>query len=312
MPHEDPPSVATGSAASTAGTYLLEWNPELWPWQKVQAEMHAAHKSGSEAIRWDVGGNRDPQLSDRVFLMRVRSQQGIVGAGRISKAPADALHWHPERAAKGQKYTFVEVIFQQLFEAPLITLAELRLSPFAGHNWVPRRSGRPIPEPFATALANRWAEVAVLPDDSGLVQDLDEIDKQENVDTTTKKALIDARKGQGKFRAAVLQAWDGSCSVTGSTIRAAIRASHIKPWRESSNAERLDPDNGLPLIANLDALFDAGFISFDSAGHLIVSSKVNTKERDIFGIGEKSLRKQPNAKMTEYLAHHRAKHGFNP
>jgi len=93
-------------------------------------------------------------------------------------------------------------------------------------------------------------------------------------------------------------------------IQPAIRASHIKPWRESSNAERLDPNNGLPLIASLDALFDAGLISFDSCGKLIVSLKVSTTERGIFGVAQTSLRKKPTAKMADYLAHHRAKHGF--
>src|SRR5262249_33101940 len=135
-----------------------------------------------------------------------------------------------------------------------------------------------------------------------LVQDLNDIKMEENLDPTTKKTLVDARLGQGQFRTKVLQSWENRCSVTGSMIHAAIRASHIKPWRESSNAERLDPDNGLPLIASLDALFDAGLISFDSSGKLIASSKVSATERDIFRIGEASLRKKPTAKMAQYLA----------
>src|SRR5207248_65853 len=147
-------------------------------------------------------------------------------------------------------------------------------------------------------------------DESVLVRDLAEIEQSPSVDSTTTKALIDARLGQGKFRGRVLQAWGNCCSVTGSALQAAIRASHIKPWRESSNAERLDPENGLPLVANLDALFDAGLISFESSGKLIVSSRVSAREREILGIVERSLRKKPTPKMAEYLAHHRLKHGF--
>jgi len=142
------------------------------------------------------------------------------------------------------------------------------------------------------------------------LQDLDEIEQQQGIDATTKKALVDARLGQGKFRSQVLQSWGNCCSVSGSTIEPAIKASHIKPWRESSNAERLDPNNGLPLIANLDALFDAGLISFDVLGKLLASAKLTTTEREIFGIVGKSLRKKPTAKMAAYLAYHRAKHGF--
>jgi len=150
----------------------------------------------------------------------------------------------------------------------------------------------------------------ILVSENVLVQDLNKIDQERNVDPTTKKALVDARLGQGKFRTKVLQSWGNCCAVTGSMIQSAIKASHIKAWRESNNAERLDPDNGLPLIASLDALFDAGLISFDSSGKLIASSHVNTTERDIFGIGARSLRKKPTGKMAEYLAHHHAKHGF--
>lgn len=151
---------------------------------------------------------------------------------------------------------------------------------------------------------------SVPPGENALVRDLEDIDQQANVDFTTKRTLVDARLGQGKFRDKVLQSWGGCCAVTGSTVEAAIRASHIKAWRESSNAERLDPNNGLPLIASLDALFDAGLISFGSSGKLMASSKMSTTERDIFGIGEAVLRKKPTGKMAEYLAHHRAKHGF--
>lgn len=43
------------------------------------------------------------------------------------------------------------------------------------------------------------------------------------------------------------------------------QASHAKPWRTSSDQERLDPHNGLPLIATLGVLFDRGLIGFADA-----------------------------------------------
>jgi hypothetical protein len=175
-----------------------------------------------------------------------------------------------------------------------------------------RFTGSPNDDLFGTGKKRSgiWELREVRPNESGLREDLNTIEQQQNLDPTTKKALVDARLGQGKFRSGVLQLWDNCCSVTGSMIQVAIRASHIKPWRVSSDAERLDPNNGLPLIASLDALFDAGLISFDSFGSLIVSSKMDTTERGIFGIGKTSLRKKLTAKTAKYLAHHRAKHGF--
>ena len=124
-------------------------------------------------------------------------------------------------------------------------------------------------------------------------------------DQTTKESLINARVGQGEFRGAVLALWGNRCSVTGAVTLDAIRASHIKPWRASTDAERLDPHNGLPLVASLDALFDAGLISFESSGKLLVSSVLNAAERHIFGIADKSLAKRPTPKTAEYLTYHR-------
>lgn len=143
-----------------------------------------------------------------------------------------------------------------------------------------------------------------------LVEDVDDIIKRKDLDTTTKEALINARKGQGKFRVEVLRRWGSCCSVTGSTTLGAVRASHIKPWRESSDVERLDPNNGLPLVASLDALFDRGLISFNSSGGLIVSPKLDPMERKIFGISDKSLMKKPTGETAKYLAYHRRRHGF--
>jgi hypothetical protein len=48
-------------------------------------------------------------------------------------------------------------------------------------------------------------------------------------------------------------------------------ASHTKPWRDSTNEERLDGKNGLLLTPTIDHLFDKGFISFEDKGDLIVS-----------------------------------------
>lgn len=137
-----------------------------------------------------------------------------------------------------------------------------------------------------------------------LVEDMKSIEDQE-VDATTKKALVDARIGQGRFRSQVLELWENQCAVTGSHTQEGIRASHIKPWRKSKHEERLDPNNGLPLIANLDALFDVGLITFDSSGRLIVSSRLDSIERELFGVDERSLFREPSAEIAAFLSYHR-------
>ena len=139
---------------------------------------------------------------------------------------------------------------------------------------------------------------------STLTEDLSAIIRRK-IDKTTKEALINARVGQGLFRSQVLTMWGHCCAVTGSTTKDAIRASHIKPWRDSSNEERLDPHNGLPLIASLDALFDSGLISFDERGTLLVSPRLSATERSIFSVDDRRLSQTPTTATAEFLAHHR-------
>jgi putative restriction endonuclease len=76
--------------------------------------------------------------------------------------------------------------------------------------------------------------------------------------------------GQGKFRANV-QGVERACRVTKVERPEHLVASHTKPWRDSTNEERLDGENGLLLTPTIDHLFDKGFIPFEDQGDLIVS-----------------------------------------
>lgn len=144
-------------------------------------------------------------------------------------------------------------------------------------------------------------------DQDTLNEDIQRVIEDPKIGETQKVALILARIGQGDFRKRVLEQWEKCCSVTGAKTQAAIRASHIKPWRDCdpTNGERLDANNGLPLVASLDALFDKGLISFESSGEMMVSSKLNANEQQIFGTVGASLTRKPTEKMVGYLAYHR-------
>lgn len=121
---------------------------------------------------------------------------------------------------------------------------------------------------------------------------------------TTRRALIDARIGQGRFRTAMLAIWNERCAATGCSIVQALRASHAKPWRASTDSERLDPHNGLPLVATLDALFDSGLICFDARGDMLVSDRLSEAQRVEIGLPIR-LRKKPGRKCAGYLHIHR-------
>ena len=87
---------------------------------------------------------------------------------------------------------------------------------------------------------------------------------------TERTALVQARRGQGLFRDNV-RSIERACRITGVERTEHLIASHIQPWRDSSNEQRLDGENGLLLTPTVDHLFDKGFISFENTGRLIVS-----------------------------------------
>lgn len=91
--------------------------------------------------------------------------------------------------------------------------------------------------------------------DTDVIDDLRDHQKDYNhLSETEKDSIIKARIGQGIFRQQLIQLW-GGCSVTGFKNEKFLKASHIKPWRDSSNQERLDKYNGLLLVPNLDRSF---------------------------------------------------------
>lgn len=139
---------------------------------------------------------------------------------------------------------------------------------------------------------------------SEINKDISEIEENINIPVTERQQLVDARIGQGKFRQDVI-ALHKKCIVTGIELPDLLRASHIKPWKDSTNQERLDPGNGLLLSASIDVLFDRGFISFKDNGQMLVSDKLRgTDILEKLGIDpeRKSLINPSNAK---YLYWHR-------
>lgn len=100
--------------------------------------------------------------------------------------------------------------------------------------------------------------------------DLEQIISDPTTTTTEKTALIKSRIGQGTFRDKVLLHWT-CCAITGFSDTSLLIASHILPWKKSTNSERLDPWNGLLLSPNLDKAFDKGFITFEVDGSIRLS-----------------------------------------
>jgi putative restriction endonuclease len=124
--------------------------------------------------------------------------------------------------------------------------------------------------------------------------------------TTEAERLVVQRVGQNLFRSALLEFFQGRCCVTGLAVPELLRASHIKPWADcASDDERLDVFNGLLLAPNLDALFDGGWITFDVAGHVLVSPGLPADALETLGVTAAWRIQALSPMHGRYLVYHR-------
>jgi putative restriction endonuclease len=131
------------------------------------------------------------------------------------------------------------------------------------------------------------------------------IEQSPDLAATEKQQLILARRGQGRFREGVQQI-ERACRVTRVDRPEHLRASHCKPWRDSSDAERLDRQNGLLLTPSIDHLFDRGFISFQADGRLLVSPVAHRESLARMGVPDSGANVGSFTEgQARYLEHHR-------
>jgi len=80
---------------------------------------------------------------------------------------------------------------------------------------------------------------------------------------------IRQRRGQPKFRQALLQLYGGKCAVTGHGPKDVLEAAHIQPHSEEG---RNSVDNGLLLRADIHTLFDLHLMSINPATLTVATS----------------------------------------
>lgn len=112
-----------------------------------------------------------------------------------------------------------------------------------------------------------------------------------------------SRKSQGQFRKKLLK-HTSSCEATGFSKTFALDACHIKNYSVCSEEEKVDAHNALCLMSNIHRAFDAGFISFDEEGKILISKELT--EDDLFRLGlTGNERIRLGGRRPDYLLYHR-------
>lgn len=98
-----------------------------------------------------------------------------------------------------------------------------------------------------------------------------------DLEVTERLVVVSARLGQHRFARGVLDAWDWSCGFCGLSVTPELRgrrlliASHVKPWRDADDDERIDRTNGIAACPAHDAAFDTGLLTVDDDGTIVRS-----------------------------------------
>lgn len=123
---------------------------------------------------------------------------------------------------------------------------------------------------------------------------------------TEAERLVVQRVGQGLFRSALLDFWQGRCCVTGLDVPEILRASHIRPWAKcDTDEQRLDVFNGLLLAPHLDALFDAGLMTVADDGAVRLTASLGASQRQQLGLTGNLVVHSLRAEHLKYLGFHR-------
>ena len=128
--------------------------------------------------------------------------------------------------------------------------------------------------------------------------------KEPNI--TERSGLVTSRVGQGYYRQQIIEKWEGKCPVTQSELLKILISSHIVPWSECNDRERLDVENGILLSPNVDSLFDKHLISFTNNGEMVLSSRITEQQLNKLGIPTKVVIPVSEG-MKKYLEKHREK-----
>lgn len=212
----------------------------------------------------------------------------------------DILHWEGEEKHSSDARIInssntndeIHLFYRDIHHSPFVYYGKIFLK---GYKQYADR-----PSQFTFSVGKRYELPDVIDDIESHQHELKALDK------TDQESVVKSRIGQGIFRDGLIKLW-GGCSVTGLSNLSLLRASHVKPWRDCSNHERLDPMNGLLLHPALDHLFDAGFITFDDGGNIRISGRLSESDIEILHISRDwKLRKIPDG-LAKYLSYHREK-----
>ena len=135
-------------------TYLLNWNPNRFKWEKLAADSAATYRGEIVHDSWSTGGAKAIQPGDRIFLGRQGVEpKGVIASGVAASPYFEAEHWEDPR----KMTTYNKVDFDTILDPQsLLPRSKLVQGVLQTVKWSSQRGGILINDDAAVQLEKKW------------------------------------------------------------------------------------------------------------------------------------------------------------
>lgn len=144
------------------------------------------------------------------------------------------------------------------------------------------RGGRPDPNLFracpqlSSTSADQLRQLLDLPPQASIESaEAEDIPLTGGDDDEYRQQTIKSRRGQQRFRQALLKAYGGRCVVTGCRVEDLLEAAHITPHADHTDYR---VSNGLLLRSDIHTLFDLNLLVIDGSYRVKMSERLRYSE----------------------------------
>lgn len=249
-----------------ARTFLLTWNPNLWPDLDYEDVLHKIERKGRYKIKWSCGKSKQIHKGDRIFMVRLGvgvTPKGIFASGKvISEEPEEGTHWK----YKNKVCNYVDIQLEQIIDPEKEDNSILNMEMLKERVsdklriWNPQQSGTEIPNNIALILEHVWKEFRpigqTLPDDAA--RDIEGYRAEENAGTEggKKKRLVNYYERKPALRMKAIEHYGTVCKVCGFDFMATygergkgyIDVHHLVPISRLKKETKVNPITDMTVL----------------------------------------------------------------
>lgn len=138
--------------------FILTWNPEAWEWDDLTFMRAVQQTAVGETLadKWSTGIRRSGiEPGDRAFLLRQRSDRGLIASGVFSSIIYEDLHWD----GSGRLTTYARLNWDAVLEPEDVLPVDILKRQIPELAWDRMQgSGVQVPHEVESRLEDLWRD----------------------------------------------------------------------------------------------------------------------------------------------------------